>query len=548
MPRYVRLLSAALSVLLASTAAVALFPSAALAAVPTTTQGPALGLLDPVTYQPAAFPDGTVGSACEVAAWSRNCHDLLVDESARTLTYVYATEWKTFVGSTYSINLTTGAGASGGRVSQLPQRRCAELAIHNDYESDGTDGDYVYRVSDGVRVSADAAFPSTLWHLSPDCRFVYDSAGRLFTATGEPRGTFASAAVNRVRTSDTGRVVAYETATGLFVINLDLGRTLRVDVVDNLNGGTAPAGAIGGFSLGQTGRTIAFSSDAILAGAPGTATAARQVYTRDIDWRPQAITGVGGKCVDVDNGSSANGTKVQLWDCASFNAAQQTFVPRSDGTLRTLGKCLDVSDFGTSNGSRVHLWDCSGGANQKWKVNTDGSIVNPVSGRCLDADGTANGTRLQLWDCAGSANQQWSTPPVTGVVTGLAGKCLTSEIDVAGAQPANGDPVTVWGCVGDDPQTWTHYNDGTLRSFGKCLDVSNFGTSNGSLVHLWDCASDSLNNGNQEWIAKSDGSLVNVTSGRCLDLIGPSSDNGTRLHLWDCHGGVSQKWNLPDVA
>ncbi|MFD0567236.1 RICIN domain-containing protein [Kitasatospora saccharophila] len=40
----------------------------------------------------------------------------------------------------------------------------------------------------------------------------------------------------------------------------------------------------------------------------------------------------------------------------------------------------------------------------------DGSLLNPQSGRCLDAPSgnTANGTRLQLWDCNGSAAQKFA--------------------------------------------------------------------------------------------------------------------------------------------
>ena len=38
-------------------------------------------------------------------------------------------------------------------------------------------------------------------------------------------------------------------------------------------------------------------------------------------------------------------------------------------------------------------------------------LINPVSGKCLDATGPscADGTPLQIWSCAGGANQQWSS-------------------------------------------------------------------------------------------------------------------------------------------
>jgi Ricin-type beta-trefoil lectin domain-like len=46
-------------------------------------------------------------------------------------------------------------------------------------------------------------------------------------------------------------------------------------------------------------------------------------------------------------------------------------------------------------------------------VNSNGTITNPNSGRCLDAvgQGTANGTTLQIWACyvgGTQSNQVWT--------------------------------------------------------------------------------------------------------------------------------------------
>lgn len=53
------------------------------------------------------------------------------------------------------------------------------------------------------------------------------------------------------------------------------------------------------------------------------------------------------------------------------------------------GRCVDVPNGTTANGTQVQLWDCSGGTNQ---LRTR----------------TANGTRLILWSCNGQANQRWT--------------------------------------------------------------------------------------------------------------------------------------------
>src|SRR4051794_10226100 len=123
------------------------------------------------------------------------------------------------------------------------------------------------------------------------------------------------------------------------------------------------------------------------------------------------IAGLGGKCLDVTDGSTANGNQPQLWDCTAGNANQQWTVG-ADGTIKGLGKCLDVANNSTSDGGVVHLWDCvSTVATQKWTA-AGGALINSASGKCLDVkdNNTANGAKLQIWTCTGAANQKWTVP------------------------------------------------------------------------------------------------------------------------------------------
>src|SRR5258707_10274728 len=128
-----------------------------------------------------------------------------------------------------------------------------------------------------------------------------------------------------------------------------------------------------------------------------------------------AITGYGGKCVDVSGANSANGTQVQLWTCNGTTA--QSWTVGTDGTIRALGKCLDVSAGSTANGAKVQLWDCNGTGAQQWAANAARDIVNPQANKCLDATGpsSADGTALQIWACGGGANQK-GTVPVCGTL------------------------------------------------------------------------------------------------------------------------------------
>jgi hypothetical protein len=122
------------------------------------------------------------------------------------------------------------------------------------------------------------------------------------------------------------------------------------------------------------------------------------------------IKGVGsGRCVDINNSTTANGTQAQLWDCNG--GANQRWTYTASKQLMVYGnKCLDASGQGTSNGTPTVIWDCNGQANQQWNLNSDGTITGVQSGLCLDASGlgTANGTKIQLWSCTGGSNQHWS--------------------------------------------------------------------------------------------------------------------------------------------
>jgi endoglucanase len=128
----------------------------------------------------------------------------------------------------------------------------------------------------------------------------------------------------------------------------------------------------------------------------------------------QEVVGQGsGRCLDLQNRGTADGTPVQLWDCGG--AANQLWSYTGGRFVNPgTGKCLDVAAAGTANGTQVRLWSCNGTAAQQWQANANGTVTNPNSGKCLDAagQGTANGTLLQIWDCYGGGgtqpNQVWS--------------------------------------------------------------------------------------------------------------------------------------------
>jgi hypothetical protein len=246
------------------------------------------------------------------------------------------------------------------------------------------------------------------------------------------------------------------------------------------------------------------------------------------------VIGVGGTCLDVANGASADGTALQLWGC-NHTSAQQ-FALQSDNTLRTLGKCVTAGG-GTANGASVVLSTCTGAGAQGWTHRADGSLLNPASGRCLDVPNgttTPGAVQLQLYDCNSTAAQSWKLPP--GPVGGPGGLC----VDVANADPATPGTLQLWSCNGSDAQRWSAPGDGSLRTFGKCLDVSGGATANSTPVQLWDCNGTAA----QVWTSRSDGTLYNPQSGRCLDDSGNHQQQGDALQIYDCNGTTAQIFRL----
>jgi hypothetical protein len=89
-------------------------------------------------------------------------------------------------------------------------------------------------------------------------------------------------------------------------------------------------------------------------------------------------------------------------------------VIESDGTIinPNSGKALDVKGGqggGYANGTQVQIYEKHGRGNQKWVLHPDGTIINPESGKALDVSGsgTTNGTKIQIWDKNGSVAQKW---------------------------------------------------------------------------------------------------------------------------------------------
>lgn len=268
----------------------------------------------------------------------------------------------------------------------------------------------------------------------------------------------------------------------------------------------------------------------------------------------RTITAAGGQCVDVAGDDvGGDGARVQLWGCQRL-AADQHWISSGygDHTIGTLGRCMTAVDGPESDESQIVLNECDGSTNQEWRAQSDSTIINPASGLCIDTHGTASsdGTGMVLAACDASPTQKFRvTVPILHPVQGQKAKC----VDVAGDDvDTNGGSVQLWDCqnlVTGAPggrsesadQQWS-YDSGTetLRTLGRCLDVANNSTLQGTEVGLWSCNG----NGGQKWVPRSDGSVLNPQSGYCLDSPNGTTTNGTVLRIWECNGADAQKFTM----
>jgi hypothetical protein len=121
-----------------------------------------------------------------------------------------------------------------------------------------------------------------------------------------------------------------------------------------------------------------------------------------------ALKGFRNLCLDDNNGLSANGNPVDIWQCIGGSRQRWT---QQNGELQVVGKCLTDNGWG-GTGTKLVIEACNGQRNQQWTRNTSGEYVLAFQGLCLtDPSGaTANGTQVKAQTCSNASDQHWSVP------------------------------------------------------------------------------------------------------------------------------------------
>ena len=165
------------------------------------------------------------------------------------------------------------------------------------------------------------------------------------------------------------------------------------------------------------------------------------------------------------------GSGLYSWDCTPAITALNVVPPNPSSIssgMHTLtpgnapGSRLDDSAGGTTNGNTIQIWTTAGNANQNWNFTNIGgntwNIAVSLGPYCLDGAAATVGAPTHLWSCVGVADQAWTAQPAAqsgawNFVSQLSGLCL----DVTQAGTGNGTVVDSYTCNQTEAQAWFVY-------------------------------------------------------------------------------------------
>lgn len=248
----------------------------------------------------------------------------------------------------------------------------------------------------------------------------------------------------------------------------------------------------------------------------------------------------------------------------AYHCADQVwnFLRQDDGSYKIVslanGRCLDVEDNSSANYANVSVWPDNGGDNQRWFIYGDAPYYK-LKAKCSDCvldvneDCSDDGTNIQMFYDHGGESQQFQiymlgeesyaidkgndfTAPIFNLKNGMA---LEND---------NGN-VVIKKETGMSKQVWRfeRQKDGSYKISscydGKCIDVHDASHASGANVQVYG----SNGNDNQRWYLYEANNYVmfqSKESGYFLDLYEGLDLEGTNIEVWHKNIDDPQIFNI----
>ena len=210
--------------------------------------------------------------------------------------------------------------------------------------------------------------------------------------------------------------------------------------------------------------------------------------------------------LDVKDGSTANGTNVQLYTNSSADKQKWQFLPAliNNGVVsyRFESKInnaiwLDTTSQGATSGTNVLVASTMRTSSQRWILSSAGSPyyyikIEKDSTKCLDVTGgaVANGKNIQLYSCASSDRMKWKFNSTSTAnkytikfnANGGTGTMSNKTCTIGSACPLTANSYTR---ADHKFMGWNTKADGTGTNYADKASVTNLTTTPGTTVNLY---------------------------------------------------------------
>jgi hypothetical protein len=186
-------------------------------------------------------------------------------------------------------------------------------------------------------------------------------------------------------------------------------------------------------------------------------------------------------------------------------------------------------------------------ANDNWWVNDgtcSGGAATPTATTPPGATATKTPTATATSNGTGAVANGLYTVTNTN-----SGKCL----DASNAGTANGTIVQQWTCNGSAAQQWQftgtdsgYFKVATHNNTGQVLDVNGgtTATADGVKITLWSSTGGTNQQFQPVLLSGSSYKLIARHSAKCMDVNGASTADGVQMQQWTCNGTAAQSFSI----